>query len=172
MMNRRQAVIGYVTYRVARRLARREAHKRVSGVGRADQGGSMFRNGKTSAAADRAGALYETVRPIVTKAMQDPELHEAIRQAFATGKQVQGEIAGKPPSKAARKIANDRKLQKKVETSATDLQKAVSGLVEKPKKKGRIKSAVGKIAVIGAVGGTVFVVVRKLRGGGAGDTPV
>ncbi len=177
MLNRRQAVIGYVTFRVARRFALREAHKRV---GRArdrvtpdDQGGSMFKNGRSAgAAADRATALYETVRPIVTKAMQDPELHEAVRQAFNTGRQVQSEISGKPPSKAAKKLAYDRKLQKKVESSATDLQKAVSGLVEKPKKKGRVRSAIGKIAVIGAVGGAVFVVVKKLRGGGAGDTPV
>lgn len=132
----------------------------------------MFRNSKgtASAAADRAAALVETVRPIVTKAMNDPELHEALRQAFATGKQVQGEISGTAPSTAAKRLAKDRKLQKRVEASATDLQKAVTGLVEAPKKKGRVRRTIGRIAVIGAVAGGVVVALRKLRGGG-NDNP-
>jgi len=121
---------------------------------------------KKTAAADRAAALVETVRPIVTKAMNDPELHEALRQAFATGREVTGEIHGRPPAKAAKRLANDRKLQRRVESSAHDLQKAVSGLVEPPKKKGRIRRCVGRIAVIGAAAGAVAVVLRKLRGGG------
>ena len=130
----------------------------------------MFKNSKgtATAAADRAAALVETVRPIVNKAMHDPELHEALRQAFATGREVQGEISGKPPSKAAKRIAKDRKLQKRVESSAADLQKAVSGLVETPaqKKKGRVKRLVGRVAVIGAVAGGAVVLLKKLRGGG------
>jgi ribosomal protein L29 len=176
VINRRQAVIGYVTYRLARRLARREAGRRLGGLRReprADEGGLMFRNSKgtASAAADRAAALVETVRPIITKAMNDPELHEALRQAFATGRQVQGEISGKPPSKAAKKLAKDRRLQKRVEASATDLQKAVSGLVEQPRRKGRVRRAIARIAVMGAAAGAVVVVLRKVRGGGGGDSP-
>lgn len=120
---------------------------------------------KKSATADRAAALVETVRPIVTKAMNDPELHEALRQAFATGREVTGEIHGRPPAKAARKLARDRKLQRRVESSALDLQKAVSGLVEPPKKKGRVRRFVGRVAVVGAAAGAVVVVLRKVRGG-------
>lgn len=123
---------------------------------------------KKTAAADRAAALVETVRPIVTKAMNDPELHEALRQAFATGREVTGEIHGTPPRKAAKKLAKDRKLQRKVESSALDLQKAVSGLVEAPKKKGRVRRFVGRVAVMGAAAGAAVVVLRKLRGGGDG----
>lgn len=123
---------------------------------------------KKSATADRAAALVETVRPIITKAMNDPELHEALRQAFATGREVTGEISGTPPSKAARKLARDRKLQRRVESSALDLQKAVSGLVEPPRKKGRVRRAIGRIAVVGAVAGAVVVVLRTLRGGRGG----
>lgn len=128
----------------------------------------MFKNSKgtATAAADRAASLVETVRPIVAKAMHDPELHEALRQAFMTGREVQGEISGEPPAKAAKKIANDRKLQKRVEASATDLQKAVSSLVEAPKKKGRVRKTIARIAVVGAVAGGVVVVLKKLRGGG------
>ncbi len=122
---------------------------------------------KRSAAADRAAALVETVRPIVTKAMNDPELHEALRQAFATGREVTGEIHGTPAKKAAKRLARDRKLQRRVETSALDLQKAVSGLVETPKKKkGCVRRLAGKVAIVGATAGAVAIVLRKLRGGG------
>ena len=114
----------------------------------------------------RAVALVETVRPIVTKALNDPELHDALRKAFATGMDVKDEVSGQKPAKAARKIANDRKLQKRVETSAQDLQKAVTNLVEQPKKKGRVKRMIGRVAVIGAVAGGVVVVLKKLRRGG------
>jgi hypothetical protein len=178
VINRRQAVIGYVTYRVARRVARREIGRRLSGlrpgVRRQAEGVQMFKNtkGTASAAAERATALVETVRPIVTKAMNDPELHEALRQAFATGREVTGEISGKPPTKAAKKLAHDRKLQRRVETSAVDLQRAVTGLVEAPRRKGRVKRVIGRIAIIGAVAGAVVVALRKFRGGnGTDDQP-
>jgi len=119
----------------------------------------------TRAAADRAAALVETIRPIVSRAMSDPELHDAVRQAFATGKDVKDEYAGTPPKKAARKLARDRKLQKRVEASAQDLQKAVAAVVEPPKKKGRIRRTLGRVAVVGAVAGGIVVVLRKLRRG-------
>ena len=128
----------------------------------------MFKNSKGSAAVatDRAAALVETIRPIVNKAMHDPELHQALRQAFATGREVQSEISGKPPKKAAKRIAADRKLQKRVEASAADLQKAVTGLVEPPKKKGRFARTLGKLAIVGAVAGGAVVLLKKFRGGG------
>ena len=121
----------------------------------------------TRAAADRAAALIETLKPIVTRAMSDPELHGAVRQAFATGRDVKDEYAGTPPKKAARKLARDRKLHKRVEVSAQDLQKAVAAVVEpERKKKGRIRRTLGRIAVIGAIAGGVVVVLRKFRRGG------
>jgi hypothetical protein len=131
----------------------------------------LKKSGGGRAAADRAAALVETVRPIVAKAMNDPELHDALRQAFATGREVSGELSGKPPSKAAKKLAHDRKLQRRVETSAVDLQKAVSGLVEAPKKKGRIRRLFGRLVLLGAVAGAVTVVMRKLRGDNGGGGP-
>lgn len=172
MLNRRQAVIGYVTFRVARRLVRRKMRQGFAGLRpgtrhQAEGGHMLKKSSGGRAAADRAAALVESVRPIVSKAMNDPELHEALRQAFATGREVTGEISGKPPAKAAKKLAKDRKLQRRVETSAADLQKAVSGLVETPrKKKGRVRRLIGRLALLGAVAGAVAVVLRKVRGGG------
>lgn len=169
MLNRRQAVIGYVTFRVARRVVRRKLRTSLGGLrpgtGHDANGGHMLRR-STGRPGDRAAALVEAVRPIVTKAMNDPELHEALRHAFATGREVGGEFSGTPPRKAATKIARDPKLRKRVEGSAVELQKAVSGLVEPPRRKGRIRRTIGRLAVVGAVAGGAMVILRRLRGGG------
>ena len=178
MLNRRKALVGYLTYRFFSFVLRREAHKRVDALkqsgpsgsnGQHDrQGGLMIKQRTRSAGAAAAGsasALVETVRPIVQKAMNDPELHDAIRKAFATGREVTGEIQKNKPSKAARNIAENRKLHRRVESSVQDLQKAVSGLVEaKPRKKSRARRAFGAIAIVGAIAGGVVLVLRKLRG--------
>jgi hypothetical protein len=167
VIDRRQAVLGYVTYRLGRRIVKRRL-RRTGGAtrsGHAD-GGQSMKQAKNALNTARAVALVETVRPIVTRAMNDPELHDALRQAFSTGMDVKDEISGKKPSKAARKLANDKKLHRRVETSAQDLQKAVSGLVEPTKKKGGFKRFVGRIAIVGAVAGGVVVVLKKLKRGG------
>ena len=114
-------------------------------------------------------ALLETVRPIVQKAASDAEFHGALKQAFAVGKEVNSQVNGKPPSAIARKLAYDRRLQRKVENSAIDLQKAVAGLIEPPRKKKRIRGAITKIIVIGAAAGAVVVVLKRVRGGGGDD---
>jgi hypothetical protein len=127
----------------------------------------LKRTKESPAVAERAAALIETMRPIVTRALNDAELHEALRNAFATGRQVSVEISGNPPAKAARKLARDRKLQRRVETSAADLQRAVSGVIEQPKKTGRVRKTLNTVAIVGAAAGAVVVVMRRLRGGGA-----
>lgn len=113
-------------------------------------------------------ALLETVRPIIQKAASDPEFHGAVKQAFSVGKEVNDQVGGKPPATIARKLAYDRKLQRKVEGSALDLQKAVIGLMEPPKKKKRIRGAITKIIIVGAAAGAVIVVLKRFRGG-SGD---
>lgn len=160
-------MLGFVLYRLARRIARRKLRRTVGAMRPDDaDGGQRMKQAKNALNTARAVALVETVRPIVTRAMNDPELHDALRKAFATGMDVREEISGQKPSKAARKIAKDRKLQKRVESSAQDLQKAVTNLVEQPKKKGRVKRLIGRVAVIGAVAGGVVVVLKKLKRGG------
>jgi len=121
--------------------------------------------GAPQAVADRATALVETVRPIVNRALNDPEFHAALRQAFDTGREVTGQVKGKPPKKAAQKLAHDRKLQRKVETSAADLQKAVAAVVSEPKKTSRFKRVIGPILLVGGAAAAVVVTLRKLRGG-------
>jgi hypothetical protein len=179
VLNRRKAAVGYATFVIARRLARRQVRRRLGALrpnapggsnGQHErQGGLMIKQRTRSGGAvatDRAAALVETVRPIVQKAINDPQLHDALRQAFGVGREVTGEIQKNKPSKAARKIAENRKLHRRVESTVHDLQRAVSSLVDeaKPKRKNRAKRAFGVIAILGAIAGSVFVVMRKLRG--------
>jgi hypothetical protein len=167
VINRRKAVIGYATWFVAARLAKPAVGRRLSRLrphGLHDgQGGHMLKQ-KTKGATDKATTIVESMKPIVTRALNDPELHDAIKKAFATGREVQTEIQGKPPKKAAKKLAHDRKLQRRVERSAEDLQKAVKGVVEAPKKKRRFRRVLGALAIMGAAAGAVVVGIRKLRG--------
>lgn len=111
-------------------------------------------------------ALLETVRPIVQKAASDPEFHGAVKRAFSVGKEVNEQVSGKPPSAIARKLAYDRRLQRKVENSALDLQKAVVGLMEPARKKRRVRGVITKIVIVGAAAGAVIIVLRRMRGGG------
>ena len=122
------------------------------------------------AAADRATALVDVVRPIVARAMSDPELHEALRKALATGREVGGEVSGKKPSKAAKRIAGDRKLHRRVEQTAQELQRAVGNLVsETPKRRRRrrLRRVVTVIAGAAAAVGAVLA-AKRFRGGGGG----
>ena len=76
---------------------RPEASSRTGG--KADAEPDEDRAGRV---AERATTIVEAVRPIVQRAMNDPELHAAMRQAFDTGREVTTEVRSKPPKKAAR----------------------------------------------------------------------
>jgi hypothetical protein len=177
--DRRKAILGYVTWFIASRVARRVARKKVADVtpdALQDGGkGTILMKTKSApmAVADRATGLVEAVRPVVQRAMHDPELHAALRQAFDTGREVTVTVKGKPPKKAAERLARDRKLQRKVETSASELRDALAAVVQEPKKqKGTFRRIVAPVAVVAGVGAAVFVFLRK-RGGGIGseETP-
>lgn len=172
-MKRRNAFVGYVTWFVASRLARRVVKKKVGNLrpgARANGGTAQMMNRTKSAptaVAERASTIVEAVRPIVQRAMNDPELHAALRQAFDTGREVTSEVRSTPPKKAAKRIARDQKLLARVESSATDLQKAVTAVVKEPeKKKGFVRRVATPLLVIGGAAGAVWYGLKKFRGGG------
>jgi hypothetical protein len=189
MLNRRQAVVGYATYVLARRVARRAVRRKLedlrpfSGTNGTEvvreRGGRMLKrsNGAktarrtkdaTAAGVGRAGALLEAVRPLVERAASDHQLHAAIRNALATGREVSSQVSGKKPSKAARKLADDRKLQRRALASVTELRDAVTGVVKEPKrKKGR--KLLGVVAALAAVAAAVPFLKNRLNGGGEGE---
>lgn len=177
MPNRRKAILGYVTWFIASRVARRAARKKIDNVSPdvLQDGGKdsilMKTKSAPQAAVTRAATLVEAVRPVVQRAMNDPELHAALRQAFDTGREVTVKVKGRPPKKAAQKIARDRKLQRRVETSASDLRSALAAVLEEPeKKKGKFRRVMGPVIVIGGAATAVFVFLRK-RNGGSQETP-
>jgi hypothetical protein len=170
--DRRKAIIGYVTWfiasRVARRLARRKIDDATPDVLQDGGKGSILMKTKSApqAVADRATTIVESVRPVVQRAMSDPELQAALRQAFDTGREVTVKVRGKPPKKAAKRIAQDRKLQRKVETSAADLRDALAAVMREPeKKRGKLRRVLGPLLVVGGAATAVFVFLRKRSGG-------
>jgi hypothetical protein len=172
MINRRKAVVGWVTMFVAKKLARRVARKKVENVRPAalDNGGKrqMLNRTKTApaAVAVRAATIVEAVRPIVQRAMNDPELHAALKQAFDTGREVTTEVRGKPPKKAAKRIARDQRLLKQVELTAADLQSAVKAVIKEPKEKGFVRKVATPVLVVGGAAAAVWYGLKKFRGGG------
>ena len=169
MINRRRALIGYLTYFFTTRIAGRIVRKKAGdlGPGSSDNGGTGMLNRTKSAPqamAARTAMLVAAARPIVERAMNDPELNAAIRQAFDAGREVRSEIKGKPPKTTAKRVARDQKILARVETSAAELQEALSRVLKEPEKKGKLRR-VGPVLVVGGAATAVFVFLRK-RGGG------
>lgn len=167
-------MIGYVTLAIARRLARRRARRFVTMLrpdGARDHEGSqtMRKPNSARAAAGRATSLVESVRPIVIRAMNDPQLHEALRRALDTGREVTGEVSGKKPSVAARKLARDRRLQRRVEGSALGLQHALADVLQAPKKKKKKKRLGLVLVVVAGAGAAIAALVRRSQDGGGED---
>ena len=193
MLNRRQAAVGYLTFLAARRIAKRVARRKLAGlrpnvgdrlgrlgdkrsdatregarmlkktkeVGRSGVGGA---GSAAHAGVERTNALIELVRPIIVRAANDPQLHEALRNAFHTGREINAEVGGTPPSKAAKKIAGNKKLQKRAVASATELRDALTGLVEEPRKRRR-RRVLAVIVLIGAVAAALPYLRKRMNGG-------
>ncbi len=161
-------LVGAVTMLVATRLARRAAKKKMGDLtpGTSQNKGSETVT-KTKTAA-RVTLLVAAARPIVLRAMSDPELRSALQQAFDTGREVTTEVRGKPVKKSAKRIARDKKLLEKVEISAAELQKALKGVMTEPEpRKGFFRRVVTPLLVVGGVAAAVFTFMKK-RGGGIG----
>ena len=126
------------------------------------------------AVAERTTPRRGGPRPIVQRAMNDPELHAALRQAFDTGREVRGEVKGKPPEE-------DRQAHRprpQAAAAGRDLgdrsQDAVAAVLQEPeRKKGKLfRRVVTPVLVVGGVATAVFTFMKK-RGGGIGpeETP-
>jgi hypothetical protein len=176
MIHRRKAIVGAVAWWVGRRIAQRKLASAQAAV--VPDGGSWQMLNRTRSApqavAERTTSLVEAVRPVVQRAINDPEFHAALRQAFETSREVRGQVKGKPPAKAAQRIARDRKLQRRVETSANDLKEAVAAVLQEPKRqkrKGFFRRVVTPVLVVGGVAAAVFTFMKKRGGIGPEETP-
>jgi hypothetical protein len=165
------ALVGSLTLFVATRLARRAARKKkddlTPGTSQNEGSETVPNKIKTAPAATvaRAAVLIAAARPVVQRAMSDPELRSALQHAFETGKEVTTEVRGKPPKKSTQRIERDKRLLEKVEISAAELQKAMKGVMQEPKpEKGFFRKVVTPVLVIGGIAAAVFTFMKKRNG--------
>jgi hypothetical protein len=78
------------------------------------------------------------VKPYVKRAMQDEELRENLRSAFATARGVYDElIGGRGVTGVANKVASDKDIQDQLRSAIEDLRSAASRIQGKEEHKGR-----------------------------------
>jgi hypothetical protein len=119
----------------------------------------------------------DTVRPFVERAIRDEQLRDDVRSAVAVARKVYDELTGaKNVSKAATKVANDKKLHRELQQAIEDLRdasKRLQGKTPKPKKRRR-----GRMLLLLAAAAAFFNPVtgaetrrkvKELVTGGSGD---
>jgi adenylosuccinate synthase len=115
---------------------------------------------KAAKAGAGAAAAAKVVRSnqYVQRVMDDPELRENLRNAFASARKAYGRMQnGKGPVKA---VTEDKKTQKELKEAANSLREAADQLRGNKKRKSR-KGRVFLLAVVGA--GVALVASEGLR---------
>jgi hypothetical protein len=78
------------------------------------------------------------VKPYVTRAIQDEELRDNLRSAFATARDVYDElIGGRGVTAVAGRVASDEEIQDQLRSAIEDLRKAADRIQGKEAHKGR-----------------------------------
>lgn len=133
----------------------------------------MFGSAKLPDPRDKVGAIYGATRPRVERVINDPEVQDAVRRAYATGRHAFGELTKqKDVRKAAQKLTKDKRVQQDILEVMRSLQFAVGEVAKPPKKRGK-----GRLLVLLAGGGAIaaFLVpqsrdfIRRRFGGGGDD---
>lgn len=125
---------------------------------------------------DKVGETADSVRPFVERAMRDEKLREDVQSAFSVARKVYDELTGaKNTSKAASKLAGDKKLHRDLHAAVEDLRDAAVRLQGKSPKK---KSHKGRFFLFVLALGALFNPVtgpetrrwlKELVTGGGGD---
>jgi hypothetical protein len=94
------------------------------------------------------------VTPYVKRALQDEELRESLRSAYATARSVYDElIGGRSMSVAATRVASDKEIQDQLRSAIDDLRSAAERIQGKEEPK---KSFNGSILLVGIALGILF----------------
>jgi len=109
----------------------------------------------------KAGKAAQSARsnPYVQKLIEDEELRQNIIQAFESAHGAYGRLSSGKQSPATQ-IFDDKKLQKHIRDTAGSVRDVSVGLYEAPKKQ-RKRGGVGRLLLLGIVGGTVALVVSE-----------
>ena len=131
----------------------------------------MFGSAKLPDPREKVGAIYGATRPRVERVINDPEVQEAVRRAYATGRHAFGELSKqKDIRKAAQKVAKDKRVQNDLLEVMRSLQFAVGEVAKPQRRRGR-----GRLMMLLAGAGAIaaFVVpssrswiMSKFGGGG------
>ena len=108
----------------------------------------------------KAGKAAQSARsnPYVQRLIEDEELRQNIVSAYESARDAYGRLNnGKNPTK---QIFDDKKLQKHIRETAGSVRDVSVGLYEAPKKH-RKRGGVGRLLLLGIVGGTVALVVSE-----------
>jgi hypothetical protein len=109
----------------------------------------------------KAGKAAQSARsnPYVQRLIEDEELRQNIVSAFESARDAYGRLSnGKSPAK---QIFDDKKLQKHIRETAGSVRDVSVGLYEAPKKQKRGGGGLGKLILLGIVGGAVALVVSE-----------
>lgn len=79
----------------------------------------MFREARGAATA------YETVRPYVTRALQDDEIRNNVFRAWSAARKVYGELGGEGPLGAASKLSGKDSVREDLDTTVQSLSEAI-----------------------------------------------
>ena len=93
------------------------------------------------------------VKPYVQRAIQDEELRENLRSAYATAREVYDELMGnRGVSGVATKVANDKEIQDQLRSAIQDLRSAANRIQGQDTHKGRNSS----LLLVGIALGILF----------------
>src|SRR3954452_15499339 len=108
----------------------------------------------------KAGKAAQSARsnPYVQRLIEDEDLRQNIVQAYESARDAYGRISnGKSPAK---QIFEDKKLQKKIKDTAGSVRDVSVALHEAPKKT-RSGGGLGRVILLGVVGGAVALALSE-----------
>jgi len=111
--------------------------------------------------AAKAGAAAQAVRqsPYVQRLAEDEELRANLWSAYESARDAVGRLQnGKHPTK---QIFDDKRLQKDLKSAAESFRDASVALHEAPKKQKRGGGGIGRVLLLGIVGGAVALAVSE-----------
>ena len=109
----------------------------------------------------KAGKAAQSARtnPYVTRIIEDEDLRQNIVQAFESARDAYSRLNnGKSP---ATQIFEDKKLQKHIKETAGNVRDVSVGLYEAPKATKRRGGGLGRVVLLGIVGGAVALALSE-----------
>lgn len=114
-----------------------------------------------------AGSTFDTLRPYVEYAMSDPDLRDEARRLADLASRVSAQLQGRPAPKVARRVATDRKLQRRIGEGAQMLGDVAVRVADggARRRRGmrweRVLAGVGLLSLAGLAGAAAM---RRVRG--------